>query len=167
MENDGRISELLESIRTAYGSLENPNFSFIGIRYEMLLRHPIVADIMSRYFVKNDTDMNAHAALHLRVLHDQGGLMVCLSCVDHWAMLFRLDDPLYVKVLDDSTLDLLGAERDMLKLLAEHGFKLVSRHEAATPIPLNLFDTDLDETRIYHAIVSDDGVIPEVLQYDQ
>jgi len=165
MNEPGRAYELLESLMAAYGSLEEPNYSFMEKRYKALLRHPFLTDVMSRYFVKNDTDLNDHASLHLRVLHKDGSTMVCLSFVDNWAMLFRLEvlNPIYAEVIEPSSSRASPADRELIQLLAQHGFKLITRSEAARPIEMNLFNTDKTEARFYHAIIADDGIVPEVL----
>jgi hypothetical protein len=160
-----RSRELVESLRAAYGNLERPNHSFMEKRYGALLHHPFITDAMSRYFVKNETDLNDHASFHLRVLHDNGSMMVCLSFVDNWAMLFRLEEvnPIYAEVIEPSSSRVLSAEREMMRLLEQHGFTLVTRREAAAPVEMNLFHTDRTESRVYHAIIADDGIVPKVL----
>jgi hypothetical protein len=120
---------------------------------------------MRMYFVKDDTDLNDHASLHLRILHQNGSMMACLSFVDNWVMLFRLETQnlVYANVLDGSSPHILPAEREVMKLFSQHGLKLISREEAAVPINISLFNTDRTETRLYHAIVADDGIVPKVL----
>ena len=54
-------------------------------------------------------------------------------------------------------------ERDIIALLQKHGFKLLSKAEAALPIPMSLFNTERGEVRVYHAVVADSGMLPEVL----
>jgi hypothetical protein len=166
MSSVERLQELILSVKNAYGSLEQPSHSFMEKRYKSLICHPFVSDVLSRYFIKNDTDLNDHASLHLHILHDDGSMMLCLSFVDNWAMLFRLEkqNPIYSSVLDTSSLHLAGAECEVMKLLNQYGFKLVSREEAAVPIDMNLFNTDRSDVRLYHAIVADDGIVPKVLQ---
>jgi hypothetical protein len=165
MNAQERSRELVESLRAAYGDLEHPNYLFKEKRYKSLLRHPFISDAMLRYFVKNDTDLNDHASLHLRVLHNDGSMMVCLSFVDNWAMLFRLEkvNPVYAEVIEPSSSSVLPAEQEVMRLLGQHGFNLVTRREAAVSVDMNLFNTDRTEARLYHAIVSDDGIVPQVL----
>lgn len=160
-----RSRELLESLVAAYGSLEEPNYSFMEKRYKSLLRHPFLGDLLSRYFVKDDTDLNDDAALHLRVLHNEGSMMVCLSFVDSWAMLFRLEmlNPVYAQVIEPSSSPALLAEREVMTLLEQHGFKLITRREAASHVEMNLFNTNRADACLYHAIVADDGIVPSVL----
>lgn len=160
------VKELLQSVELSYGSLDNPNYGFMEKRYKTLIRHPFIFEMMSRFFVKNDTDLNDHASLHLKVIHDDGSMMICLSFIDNWAMVFRLDrkSECYSDVLASSSPSLLPGEREAMKLLDQHHFKVVSREDAANPIAMTLFNTDINDARIYHAIIADDGIVPKVLQ---
>ncbi|HUT57769.1 MAG TPA: hypothetical protein VNA25_07940 [Phycisphaerae bacterium] len=160
-----RFQEILTTARAAYGDLEEPNYAFAEKRYRNLRRHPFIGDLMSRYLVRDDTDLNDHVSVHLRVLHAEGSAVVCLSFVGNWAMLFRLasESPMYEDVIGPECYRALPPERDIAMLLRNHGFKLLTKAEAALPISMNLFNTDRDETRVYHAIVADDGVVPKVL----
>lgn len=165
MNSRGRVHSILETLKAAYGSLQEPNYAFAPKRYAALRCHPLVGDVMSRYFVKDDTDLNDHVSMHLRVLHAHGSLMLCLSFVDKWTMLFRLEaeNPVYTEVIERASHDLLPAEREIMGLLRKHGFRLVTKSEAATPVQMKLFNTDRQEARLYHTIVADDGVVPLVL----
>ena len=158
--------EVAESIKTAYGNLEQPNYSFMKKRYGVLRRHPVVTDLMTRYFVKDDTDLNDHAAVHLRVRDTNGSMLqVCLSFVANFVMLFRfqIDSGVYSEVVDRETKSRCVLEDEVLALLEKHKFRLLSKMEAAAPIEMNLFNTERTDTRIYHAIVEDSGVVPQIL----
>ena len=165
MSGHERLPELIESLMLVYGSLEQPNYAFMEKRCKSLLYHAFIVDVMSRYFVKNDTDLNDHASLHLRVLHGDGSLMVCLSFVDNWAMLFRLEklNPVFTEVIEPTSSPIFPAEREVMHLLEKHGFRLIKKSEAAARIEMNLFNTERTETRLYHAIIADDGIVPKVL----
>jgi hypothetical protein len=54
-------------------------------------------------------------------------------------------------------------EREILALLERYKFKVLRRAEAASPIPMKLFDADPNETIVYHALISDDSVVPQFL----
>lgn len=165
MNTTERFHEILATVNAAYGSLDQPHFAFAAERYRKLKCHPVVNDLMSRYFVRDETDLNDHVAMHIRVLHPEGSDVVCLSFVDKWAMLFRLipNSLLYERIIETGYAGALAPERDIIGLLQENGFKLLTKVEAAQPIAMNLFNTERGDTRIYHAIISDDGVIPQVL----
>ncbi len=165
MSDTSRLEEILTTIRVAYGSLAEPNYFFVEKRYHNLRRHEVIGDLMSRYFIHDETDLNDHLALHLRVLHSDGNCVVCLSFVDDWAMIFRLarESQLYEEVIGPICHDASSSEQDIANLLQKQGFKLLTKAEAALPVPMNLFNTERDETRVYHAVISDDGVVPEVL----
>ena len=158
--------EVVEAIKVAYGSLEQPNYLFQEKRYKALLRHDIIADLMASYFVKNDTDLNDHAALHLCIQDDNSiTLELCLSLVSNFAMLFRFQarSMLYEVVVDEFTPDLQAIERDILTLIEKHRFRLLSKSNLAAPICMTLFNTKKSDTRVYHALVDDCGVVPQYL----
>jgi len=165
MSDTGRFEEIVATVKAAYGSLEEPNYTFAEKRLRDLRKHPVISDLMTRWFVHDETDLNDHIALHLKVLHAEGSCVACLSLVDSWAMLFRLghESEIYKEVIDPTQLGASSSERDIIDLLHKHGFKLLSKAEAALPIPMSLFNTERDEVRVYHAVVADDGVVPEVL----
>jgi hypothetical protein len=81
-------------------------------------------------------------------------------------MVFRIvpGELIYERVLDGEASDLFPMEARILFLLEQHGFTVMTREEAATPLKMNLFSTDRSDVRLYHALISDDGVIPAVLE---
>ncbi|MCA9101574.1 MAG: hypothetical protein KDA63_10505 [Planctomycetales bacterium] len=158
---------IVEAIRAAYGDLERPNYAFTKKRYKTLIRHDFVADLMATYFVKDDTDLNDHVAVHLRVRDNHCvTLQLCLSLVSNFAMAFRYDSNglLYSEVVDGSTADLTDFEREILNRLEKYGFRVLCKSEAAVPIEMNLFNTDANDARVYHAVISDSGLVPDVLR---
>lgn len=160
-----RLDEILATISAAYGNLDEPNYAFAAVRLRKLRHHPVIGDLMSRYFVLDETDLNDHVAIHLRVLHGEGSCVLCLSLVDSWAMLFRLahESRVYEKIIEPFCPAALSAELHIAELLQGHGFKLLTKGEAAWPVAMNLFNTDREESRIYHAVIADDGIVPDVL----
>lgn len=164
MQKESRLQEILESIKRAYGSLDDPNYSFAERRYRSLRCHPFVLDMMKMYYVQDQTDLNDHMALHLEILHKDGSMLICLSFVDSWAMTFRLETQKKPqnKILEASS-DLLPDERGIVDMLFKHGFKQITKEEASTRVDMNLCDTDRSEARLYHAIISDDGTLPPIL----
>lgn len=165
MSDTSRLDAILKTVRFAYGSLDEPNYAFAEKRLRKLRQHPVISDLMSRYFVHDETDLNVHVALHLRVLHDEGSCVVCLSLVDDWAMLFRLahESQIYERVIGLKCPETTSSEKDIAELIQRHGFKLLTKAEAALPVPMNLLNTERNDTRVYHAVIADDGVVPEVL----
>ena len=166
MSKSYNCDEVVRAIETAYGSLTQPNYTFMKKRCNSLRRHGFVADLMGRYFIKDDTDMNDHAAIHLRVQDSKGVMIeVCLSFVANFAMLFRYETGslIYNQVLDKESTNLNAIELEVLALLEKHNFTVLTKSEAAAPIEMNLFNTERTDTRIFHAIIGDSGVVPEVL----
>lgn len=167
MTDSKNIQQIIDAVYAAYGREKRADYSFMESRRRNLIRHEFVCDMLARYFVKDDTDLNDHAALHLRV-HDEDGILlgVCLSFVANFCMVFRFEPGtlLYSSVVDQSISSITNFEADVLALLAKHHFRIITRDEAITPIELNLFNSDKTETRIYHATIDDCGILPRVLQ---
>lgn len=165
MSISDRYVEIVATVKAAYGSLDEPNYAFAESRLQNLRQHPVIGDLMMRWFVHDVTDLNNHIALHLKVLHAEGSCVVCLSLVDKWAMLFRLGhkSQVYSEVIGPTQFGASSSERAIIELLQKYGFKLLSKAEAALPLPMKFFNTERDEARVYHAVVADDGVVPEVL----
>ena len=161
---------IVDEIIAASGSLEHPSYEFMEKRRKALARDPLVGCLMQRYFVKDDTDLNDHAAIHLRV-QDKNGTTVqlCLSFVDHFAVLIRFQNQslIYQNVVDGSEERLQPIEQDILRLLEEYGFRPLGKSELAAPIEMNLYNTDRNETRVFHAVVDDCGLIPQFLLEDK
>ncbi len=160
-----RTAQIAASIRSAYDGRGERRFAFIEKNYETLRHHPVVSELMQGYFVKDATDLNAHCAMHLQVMTGSGGLMVCLSCVSPWGMLFRLQDqePRYVSVIASTDEAGSAEEAEVVTSLRRHGIELVSKEEARERIDVQLVDADPGHTIVYHAIVSDETFIPDVL----
>ncbi len=166
MDDYLETEEMLSRILEAYGDMQHPDCSFMERRYQELLGHPFVNELMADCSVRDVTDLNDHAALHLLVgLAANANVEVCLSFVSNYAMVFRLQkgSRVYQSVVTRSTPDLHKLEMKIMDFLERYDFRIVSRQEAATPIRMQLFETDLQDTTIYHALISDCGIIPSVL----
>jgi hypothetical protein len=158
------LQEVVQSLEAAYGDLALPDLSSQERRYRLLVTHGIVFEMMRRFFVKDETDLNDHMAVHLHLCAPRCNLMVCLSLVEPWCMVFRMqhDEEVYDSVIEDTPRS--GPEAEVVLLLERHDFRIVGRQLAAMPLRMSLPNTDDDDVRIYHGIVSDDGIVPEVLR---
>lgn len=165
MSNDlTRLDEIVASLEALYGNLEQPHYGLTEKRLTMLRRHPFLKSLFQSFFVHDETDLNNHMALHLRVRGDEGDCEVCLSLAVPWAMLIRVTpDQMYSHVIASSNDCSTKMEREILALLERYKFKVLRRAEAASPIPMKLFDADSNETIVYHALISDDSVVPQFL----
>ncbi|MCA9279483.1 MAG: hypothetical protein H6815_01365 [Phycisphaeraceae bacterium] len=167
-----RFEHILESITKAFGDLSKPHYGFMEQQQKKLLLHPIISELISRFILTNDTDLNADHSLHLRVGKKNLGqaqasvqwadYAVRLSFVHPWAAVFRISKQSgwYEEVIEPSTPGISRDDMEMLDVLEIHGFKLLTRSELQRPIQMRLFDTSPEDIRVYHALVADEPIRP-------
>jgi len=162
------IKEIEREILKAYGSLEEPNFSFEKDTtrqkiYEPFMRNlaaalaPYLLDVLGFYKICNFTDVNTDHG-YVFILGSTGELWLQLSFVGSFAVLMRVT-PDRAEVIDPSG-DRIPIETLIIDLLAVHGIQLLDKKTLEIPIGLKLFDTDPEKVCLYQALFSDVNILP-------
>jgi hypothetical protein len=155
-----KFDEVMEWIRTAYGSLEQPCFGFIQAAASDPRYRELRTMLAERFELQRDTDLNSDVSfgyvLHIGVER----WVLRVSMVGPYAMLLRLHQPgddLPVANSDPSSSE---AERQLIDAVERSGFRLLDRDLLSQPVPLTLFNTAADRTRIYQALFVDTDFLP-------
>jgi len=151
---------LLAAIRRAYGSLSDPDYSFVSSppseRYQQ-----IVARLRRSFHVVETTDFNDDVSLRYLIEAGKRQWSLALSLVGPYAVLLRLQDPETPELVSEGDPPTDSAERALLAELREAGVSLLDSRLLEEPIAMQLPDADDDEpVLIYHAVVGDDPLLP-------
>jgi len=161
MLNANEIKHLIEK---KYGSLQSPDFSFVKNSYKELKSSDLVWELAKRFYIKDSTDLNDHVSLQLDLHTESGNWLICFSFLGCFCVLFRLDDMgMYEKVITKNEISLLKEEKEIIALCLRYKYELMQKELLGEPVRIQLFNTDIEETNIYHAMFSDDGIVPEIL----
>lgn len=154
-----KLDSILASIYAAYVPPEEPDFHWVEPAYQTLLHDRFVLDCLIRSAsVQVISDLNIDVSLRIEVALKSSKIEVALSCIRPWAMLWRVEETRVGRmIIEESDTSMSQDERDLVLYMKRYGFQLVTREELATPVAVQLFDTPLEETRVYHALFSDCG----------
>lgn len=163
-ESKIKEQEIVDSICDKYKSLESPDFSFV----EQIVSTNPYAEITQYYkqigfFLEEDTDTNDDVSFGYLLKKENKQWILRLSMVGSYAVLLELDDPInpqLVKVVSRVKYPLSNLEQQIVTVLEEHGIELMTQDILSIPIALSLFNTDLENTRIYQALFTDTDVLP-------
>lgn len=149
---------IMQDIKVAYGSLEEPNFIFKQRNYSSRPYNNIVSKLSSEFEVEEDTDLNADVSQQLTVKHKDGSCAVELSLVGRYAVLLRVFDGCTPMVLTDQNSN--EYERKIIDIVEKNDVKILPQEVLEEKIELRLFYTERDRVCVYQALFSDTDFLP-------
>lgn len=152
-------AEIEQQIRERYGSLEQPDFHFVGNESLDGSYEDLISRLAETFAIEEITDPNDDVSLSYVLRRDGGEWVVQLSLVGPYAVLLRLTRGA-AEVVTASVRDLARCERLILEELERSGLKVLDRSTLSRPIPLRLFNTAPDSVRLYQALFTDTDVLP-------
>jgi hypothetical protein len=147
---------LLDTITARYGSLEEPNYSFVE---EVVRRQPyaqLLGALSKLADVEETTDLNNDVSFRYVLRHDSQSWALDVSMVGPFGLLLRLGTDREV-VTDQSD---EGREREIVRTVKEAGVSLLSREVLETRIPFHRLAEESHHATIYNALISDEPLLP-------
>jgi hypothetical protein len=155
------MTEVIDVIRSVYGSFENPDFHFAS---EALRRRPyeqVVSQLERIFKAEEDTDVNDDVSFgYVLRSHGQREWVLRLSMVGPYAVVLRLSGNGPAEVVSPGAPTLEEQELKLLQVLSAQGIQVLSQDELMRPVPLSLYNTNPGNVRIYQALFSDTDVLP-------
>lgn len=152
-------ASIREDVLARYGSLENPEFSFVRESLSARPYDSLISDIKNVLDVEEDTDPNDDVSFGLIMRSKGRHLVLRLSMVGRYAVLLRSkDDTSYDVVESSSTAS--AEERAIVSLLQNFDVELLDRETLVAQIPLALSNTSAEDCRVYQALFTDTDVLP-------
>lgn len=102
----------------------------------------------------------AHFASTTSRIQSGGEWRLQLSFVGPYAVLMRLRNREILEVVDSDNPKNCVTERQVIRLLANHGISLLNKENLELSVGLKLFDTEPQNVRVYQALFSDSDVLP-------
>lgn len=151
-------NEIMTSLLDKYGSLEKPTFFFVE---SALAKRPYDAIVrkLAKYFnVEETTDPNEDVSFVFALSQGVDSWLLQLSMIGPYAII--LGD--YEVVASDSD-EQSESEKKILEVLLNNNIQVLNASCLSQPVPLKLFNTDLDNVRVYQALFSDVDALPQQL----
>lgn len=157
MQQSKPISEL---IRLTYGSLESPDFSFVADAVARRPHEELARELSHHFEVSEDTDPNDDVSFVYQLRRGGSTWILRVSMVGPYAILLRLVENGGADVISDDTAPRSESETDLLKRLSSRQLQVLDRDTLLQPVPLMLFNTAPENTRIYQALFCDSDILP-------
>jgi hypothetical protein len=158
--NEKDLTEMLSQIRSQYGSLETPNFSFVNEAISGRPYEEVIAEIGKYFTVEEDTDPNNDVSFGYFIVRNRQQWILRLSMIGPYAMLLRQNGVEKYQVLSTTLEDLTGFEKQIIEVISEKGINLLDREAMSKPIAIRLFNTKEENARVYQALFTDSDVLP-------
>jgi hypothetical protein len=154
------LDEVMERIRGAYGSLDEPRFDFVvdaarDPRYRTLIRN-----LAERYTLDADTDLNSDVSFGCVLRYGAERWVLRVSMVGPYAMLLRLRGQGGATLVSSPDPSSSEAEQELIGAVEDSGLRLLDRTVLAAPVNLRLFNTAPNRTRVYQALFVDTDFLP-------
>jgi hypothetical protein len=151
--------ELVRSARGRYGSLEEPDFSFVMEALRVRPYEGIEQELRQQFDVEEIADPNDDVSFAFVVGRGPRRWSLQLSMVERLALLMRIEPEGNCRVIE--TNDAIDpAEQGLLALLQRHGVRVATADLLATPVRLMLSNTEPEDTCLYQALFTDSSVLP-------
>lgn len=154
------VTAVVEAVARRYGSVSEPDYSFVT---KALAARPY-ADLVHRLAalvdVEETTDPNDDVSFRYVLTREGDAWAVSLSMVGPYGLLVRLSEPGGHEVITDRATAESDREAKILALLEDAGIHLLSREAAERPIALRRPGDEDEQARIYHAVISDEPLLP-------
>jgi hypothetical protein len=160
------VRKIFTDIERTYGSLEEPYFAFAAAALEAGMWNSVLDDLGKRLRYEERTDLNNDYGRVVDLqMANQLSATLKLSFVGPYGVFFRhQDDPkgIFIARPEDCSHD---DERFVVELCRLHGVELLPKDILNIHVPLRLFDTEPERTRIYQALFIDADFLPG--EYDE
>ena len=154
--NGTERKDLLDAVKVRYGSLDEPDYSFVEQVVQDQPYARLVRALSELAKVEETTDVNNDVSFRY-VLHRGGeswGLN--LSMVGPYGLVLRLGPER--EVLTDEPVE--GDELRILRLVKDAGITLLSRKALVDRIPFQLLGDETGHATLYQALIGDDPLPP-------
>jgi len=154
------LDEVMERIRAAYGSLDEPRFDFLADAAHDPRYRTLVGKLAARFTLAADTDPDSDVSLGFVLRHGHQRWVLRVSMVGPYAVLLRLGEHGNATLVSGPDPSSSETERRLIEAVEDSGLRLLDRTLLATPVALRLFNTAPDRTRVYQALFVDTDFLP-------
>jgi len=150
-------SNIRKSILAKYKSLENPDFSFVRKMDRSRPYNSMIKDISANFHVEDHTDINDDVCFSYNISNQCGEWGLELSMIGLYAVVLLVDKHGACEPLEKPNSEF---EREIFSKLNKNSFQVLGQEILETPLKINLFNTDSNETCFYQALFSDVDILP-------
>jgi hypothetical protein len=149
---------LLKAIELKYGSLEQPDFTFVN---KTVLDNPyfsLLNELKIVFEVEEITDINDDVSFQYVLSTSGKQWVIQVSMIGLYAIVLKIldDGDLEFVRPDSSTIE----EQKIISLLLENQFSILKQEILEYPCSLKLFNTESENVCIYQALFSDTDILP-------
>ena len=154
MSDDQLFDTILRSVEFKYGSLDEPNYAFVKTEIRTTKQREILAKLEKKgTSIVDHTDINDDVSINATL---DGKLGLWLSLIGPFATLRRIKNGEKDRIIvapNDCEDDL---ESLVISTAINEGVTFLDRETLLKPLPLAVPNRPKEETRVYHALFSDD-----------
>lgn len=160
MISEKEKKKIVELIQRRYQSLENPDFSFVSGAISAEPYQRVAQKIMLHFEIEDDTDPNDDVSFGYVLTQGKKRWVLRISMIGPYAVLLRLNKSKNSQVISFMTPGLSESEKELMTILSSHHIHLLDHDTLLLSIPLKLFNTEPENTRLYQALFVDSDVLP-------
>ena len=154
---ENNISHIADKIIEKYGSVENPERSFVSKSIESNVYRTLVNEITATCQLEEITDINEDVSFRYLLAVTDHTWVLELSMVGAFATLMRVTDPKKTSLVIKPGNEL---EEQLISLLEKYEIQLLSLECLKQRFDFNLNSTDTDKARLYQILFSDIEILP-------
>lgn len=156
MDNNILLNNILVSLKSFFGSLENPNFSEVQETYERDPHNQIIVQLTAHFVVEDVTDLNTDVAVVLSLISNREKsrqFRIELSLIDKYIALFSIKNRQTIP-LSYSNKETNEDIETILSLSNKGNYTLIPGEILDFQIPFNRPNSNGTST-VYQAVFSD------------
>ncbi len=151
---------VLRTIEERYGSLSQPSYAFVQ---EAIAAQPyaqLIDEVSRLADLEETTDANDDVSFRYVLVQRGDAWALDLSMVGPFGLLMRLPRQGPQEVITGRASTESTPEADLVALIERAGVYLLSREMLEREIPLRRPGDEGDVARLYHAVISDEPLLP-------
>ncbi len=152
VDSSAKLKLVLMDAVEAYGSLSNPNYTFVAAKMREGLYDREIRQLRDSFSLKESTDLNNDVA---RFLSLEEKWVLAISLVGAYAILARTDSDNRWTILGWTRRDMDESEREILELLRKNGLCVLSSEDLFTPVEFSPVNSGESRVALYRVLFED------------
>ena len=154
------IKEIMTVIECKYKSLDFPNFFFVEKEMSSYPYQTLVDKLRNIVGVEEDTDVNDDVSFCYLLVKGNKRWSLNISMIGPYAVLMRINHLRHFEIAHPEDGESSQIENEIAKIVQKNAITLLPRHLLECPVPLQLYNTEPENVKVYQALFTDTDILP-------
>ncbi|MBI1924049.1 hypothetical protein HYR99_07340 [Candidatus Poribacteria bacterium] len=160
MYEKNELKEIMTFIEQKYKSFDFPDFSFVEKEMSTRPYQAVVGELRNIVELKEDTDANDDVSFSYLLVKGNKRWSLNISMIGPYAVLMLMNHSRSFEIVHPEDEELSQLENEIAKILQKHSITLLPQYLLEYPVPLQLYNTEPENVKVYQALFTDTDILP-------